>query len=66
MAPLAVKDKILVGVGGGEYGIRGFVAAFDARTGKEIWRFYTIPGPANPATRRGAATRGRRAAARCG
>jgi alcohol dehydrogenase (cytochrome c) len=45
MAPLIVKDKVLVGVGGGEYGIRGFVAAFDARTGKEVWRFYTVPGP---------------------
>jgi alcohol dehydrogenase (cytochrome c) len=45
MAPLAVKDKILVGVGGGEYGIRGFVAAFDPASGKELWRFYTIPGP---------------------
>jgi alcohol dehydrogenase (cytochrome c) len=38
----------VVGVGGGEYGIRGFVAAFDARTGKEAWRFYTIPGPGEP------------------
>ncbi len=45
MAPLAVKDKILVGVGGGEYGIRGFVAAFDPASGKELWRFYTMPGP---------------------
>ena len=45
MAPLIVKDKVLLGVGGGEYGIRGFVAAFDARTGKEVWRFYTVPGP---------------------
>src|SRR5437667_9158763 len=45
LAPLAVKDKIIVGVGGGEYGIRGFVAAYDARTGKEAWRFSTIPGP---------------------
>ena len=45
MAPLAVKDKVLVGVGGGEYGIRGFVAAFDPMSGKEVWRFYTIPGP---------------------
>jgi len=45
MAPLAVKDKVLVGVGGGEYGIRGFVAAFDPASGKELWRFYTIPGP---------------------
>jgi alcohol dehydrogenase (cytochrome c) len=45
MAPLVVKDNVLVGVGGGEYGIRGFIAAFDAKTGKEAWRFYTIPGP---------------------
>jgi alcohol dehydrogenase (cytochrome c) len=45
MAPLIVKDKVLVGVGGGEYGIRGFVGAFDAQTGKEVWRFYTVPGP---------------------
>ena len=45
MAPLAVKDKILVGVGGGEYGIRGFIAAYDARSGKEVWRFHTVPGP---------------------
>ena len=36
---------MIVGVGGGEYGIRGFVAAYDADTGKEAWRFYTIPGP---------------------
>ena len=48
LAPLAVKDKIVVGVGGGEYGIRGFVAAFDARTGREAWRFYTIPAPNEP------------------
>src|SRR4030095_1185819 len=45
MAPLIVKDKVLVGSGGGEYGIRGFIAAFDARTGKELWRVYTIPAP---------------------
>jgi alcohol dehydrogenase (cytochrome c) len=45
MAPLVVKDKVLVGSGGGEYGIRGFIAAFDAKTGKELWRFHTIPGP---------------------
>ncbi|MEO8678422.1 MAG: PQQ-dependent dehydrogenase, methanol/ethanol family [Vicinamibacterales bacterium] len=48
MAPLVVKDKVLVGVGGGEFGIRGFVAAYEARTGKEAWRFYTIPGPGEP------------------
>ncbi len=48
MAPLVVKDKVLVGLGGGEYGIRGFIAAFDAHTGREVWRFYTIPGPGEP------------------
>ncbi len=45
MAPLVVKDKIVVGVGGGEYGIRGYVAAFDAETGEQAWKTYTIPGP---------------------
>jgi len=44
-APLVVKDKVIMGTAGGEYGIRGFLAAFDARTGKEAWRFYTVPGP---------------------
>jgi alcohol dehydrogenase (cytochrome c) len=47
-APLVVKDKVIVGVGGGEYGIRGFIAAYDANTGKEAWRFYTIPAPGEP------------------
>jgi alcohol dehydrogenase (cytochrome c) len=44
LAPLVVKDKVIVGVGGAEYGIRGFVAAFDPKTGHELWRFNTIPG----------------------
>ena len=44
LAPLVVKDKVIVGVGGGEYGIRGFIAAYDAKSGQEAWRFYTIPG----------------------
>jgi len=48
MAPLIVKDQVLVGVGGGEYGIRGFVAAFNPQTGKETWRFNVIPGPGEP------------------
>jgi alcohol dehydrogenase (cytochrome c) len=48
MAPLAVKDEVIVGVGGGEYGIRGFIAAFDAKTGKQRWKFYTIPAPGEP------------------
>jgi alcohol dehydrogenase (cytochrome c) len=47
-APLVVKDKVIVGVAGGEFGIRGFIAAYDVRTGKEAWRFYTIPGPGEP------------------
>jgi alcohol dehydrogenase (cytochrome c) len=48
LAPLVVKDKVIVGVGGGEYGIRGFISAYDAKTGKEAWKFYTIPGPGEP------------------
>ncbi len=45
LAPLVVKDKVIVGTAGGEFGIRGFIAGYDAKTGKESWRFYTIPGP---------------------
>ena len=44
-APLVVKDKVLVGTSGGDDGVRGFLAAFDAKTGKLAWRFWTIPGP---------------------
>ena len=44
-APLVVKDKVIVGTSGGDDGVRGFVAAYDAETGKEAWRFWTIPGP---------------------
>jgi alcohol dehydrogenase (cytochrome c) len=44
MAPVVVKDKIIVGTAGGDFGIRGVIAAFDAKTGKEAWRFVTIPG----------------------
>jgi alcohol dehydrogenase (cytochrome c) len=47
-APLVVKDKVIVGVGGGEYGIRGFIAAYDVATGREAWRFYAIPAPGEP------------------
>jgi alcohol dehydrogenase (cytochrome c) len=47
-APLVVKDKVIVGTAGGEYGIRGFIAAFDGATGNEAWRFYTIPGKGEP------------------
>jgi alcohol dehydrogenase (cytochrome c) len=44
-APLVVKDKVLVGTSGGDDGVRGFVAAFDAMSGKLAWRLWTIPGP---------------------
>jgi len=47
-APLVVKDKVIMGVAGGEYGIRGFIAAYDVKTGKEAWRFNTVPGPGEP------------------
>ncbi|HEY7170451.1 MAG TPA: PQQ-dependent dehydrogenase, methanol/ethanol family [Vicinamibacterales bacterium] len=43
--PLAVKDKVIVGVTGGEFATRGFIQAFDAASGKPLWRFYTVPGP---------------------
>jgi alcohol dehydrogenase (cytochrome c) len=45
LAPLAAKGKIMVGVSGGEYGVRGFIAAVDAETGKQAWKHYTIPAP---------------------
>lgn len=44
-APLVVKEKVLVGTSGGDDGVRGFVSAFDAESGKLAWRFWTIPGP---------------------
>jgi alcohol dehydrogenase (cytochrome c) len=44
-APLIVKDKVIVGTSGGDDGVRGFVAAYDAMTGKLAWRFWTIPAP---------------------
>jgi alcohol dehydrogenase (cytochrome c) len=48
IAPLIVKDKVIVGVAGGEYGIRGFIDAYDAQSGKRVWRFYTVPGSGEP------------------
>jgi alcohol dehydrogenase (cytochrome c) len=47
-APLVVKGKVIQGVAGGEFGIRGYIVALDVNTGKELWRFYTIPGPGEP------------------
>jgi len=48
VAPIVIKDKVISGVAGGEHGIRGFIAAWDANTGKEVWRFNTVPGPGEP------------------
>ena len=48
VAPLVVKDEIIVGVAGGEYGVRGFIDAYSAETGKRRWRFNTIPAPEEP------------------
>jgi len=45
VAPLVVKDKVIAGTAGGEFGVRGFIAAWDVKTGKEVWRFNTVPGP---------------------
>ena len=48
VAPLALKNLIVIGISGGEYGVRGFVDAYEADTGKRKWRFYTVPGPGEP------------------
>ncbi len=45
MVPLVVGDKVMIGTAGGDMGIRGFVAAYDVKTGDEVWRFHTIPAP---------------------
>ncbi len=47
-APLIVKDKVIVGMAGGDGPIRSYIVALDTKTGKEVWRFYTIPGPGEP------------------
>ena len=47
-APLVVRDKVVIGVAGGDFSSRGYVDAYDARTGERAWRFYTIPGPGEP------------------
>jgi len=48
LAPLIAKGKVMVGTSGGEFGIRGYIAALDAQTGKEVWRTHMIPGPGEP------------------
>jgi alcohol dehydrogenase (cytochrome c) len=45
LSPMAAKGKVIVGVSGGEFGIRGFITALDAETGAEAWKTYTVPGP---------------------
>jgi quinohemoprotein ethanol dehydrogenase len=61
MAPRVVRGRVLIGVSGAEYPVRGFIAAYDASTGKEAWKFYTVPGdfskpPENEVMRRATAT----------
>ena len=46
-APRVVKGKVIIGNGGAEYGVRGYITAYDTETGQQAWRFYTVPG--NPA-----------------
>src|ERR1700694_1820487 len=48
LAPLVIKNLVIIGVSGGEYGIRGFIDGYDAGTGERKWRFYTVPGPGEP------------------
>jgi alcohol dehydrogenase (cytochrome c) len=48
VAPLALRDKVIVGISGGEYGIRGFLDAYDPGSGERLWRFWTVPGPGEP------------------
>ena len=47
-APLIVKDQVVTGIAGGEYGIRGFLDSYDPENGERLWRTYTIPGPDHP------------------
>jgi alcohol dehydrogenase (cytochrome c) len=48
LMPLVADGKVMLGTSGGELGVRGFVAAYDAETGKELWRTYTVPEPGQP------------------
>ena len=62
-APRIAKGKVFIGESGGEYGVRGYISAYDAETGKRLWRFYTVPGSPrdgyeNEALRKAAATWG--------
>ena len=57
-APLIVKDKVVLGVAAGDLGIRGFVDAYEAETGKRAWRFWEFRVQVNPEMKLGAVTRG--------
>jgi alcohol dehydrogenase (cytochrome c) len=48
LAPLVADGKVMIGASGGEFGVRGFVAAYDPITGKELWKTYTVPAPGEP------------------
>ncbi len=48
LAPMVVKDRVIVGVSGGDTGVRGFLAAYSAATGEELWRFWTVPAKGEP------------------
>ena len=65
-APLVADGRIIAGVAGGDFGARGYIAAYSAATGQQLWRFDTIPGPGSPATIPGAVTPGSMAAPRAG
>ena len=43
-APRVIKDKVIIGNGGAEYSVRGYVTAYDHESGEQVWRFYTVPG----------------------
>src|SRR6185436_19791010 len=48
LAPLVADGKVMIGTSGGERGVRGYIAAFDAVSGKEVWRTYMVPAPGEP------------------
>jgi alcohol dehydrogenase (cytochrome c) len=50
VAPLIVKDKVIIGSAGGEFGVKGYIAAYEAKTGKEAWRLWTLPSEGDKAT----------------
>ena len=65
-APLVVNHSVVIGVSGGEFGVRGFLAAYDVTTGQQQWKFDTIPGPGKLAMRRGRTKLGKAAAVQLG